>query len=92
MPELIVAQTALADSLDVIIGTGGSATFLLKGGVTDAIPATAIALIQAKNAAGTQYVTIGQIDAGNPIRVLSAAGTFRVRKLLTTSAIGVDQN
>lgn len=90
MPEIIAAQTAQANSADIVIASGGTATFLLKGGAGDAIPASSVALIQAKS--GTQYVTIGQLDAGSPIKVLSAAGTFRVSKQTTASAVGVDQN
>lgn len=90
MAVLIAAATALTDSSDVTLTPGVSATFLLTGGVAASIPYGAVALIQAKS--GAQYVTIGQLDSQNPIRVLGASGVFRVRKLLTDAAVGVDQN
>lgn len=91
MAELIAAQTPQADSADITLSTGASTTLLLKSGTLDAIPPGSIALIQAKSASGTQYVTIGQLDSGNPIKVLSAAGVFRVRKQISPIAVGVDQ-
>lgn len=90
MAELIAAQTAQADSADIALASGSSTTFLLKGGSSDVLPANSVALLQAKS--GTQYVTIGQIDSANPIKVLTATGTFRVRKLATSAAVGVDRD
>ena len=90
MPIIVAAATAQTDSADVTLAAGASATFLLFGGALEVIPFNAVALIQAKS--GAQYVTIGQIDSSNPLRVLSAAGVYRVRKLATVAAVGVDQN
>ena len=91
MPELLAASTTQADSADITIAAGASATFLLKGGGgTEGMPRGASANIQAK--AGTQYVTIGTLDAENPMAVLGAAGVFRVRKLASSTPVGVDQN
>ena len=92
MPEIIAAGTALANSADIVIGPGGTATFLLKGGAGADVPFRSVALIQAKGLVSGQYVTIGQLDSAAPIRVLTAAGTFRVSKLATDAAVGVDQN
>lgn len=91
MAELIAASTAQADSADITVAAGASITFLLKGGGgTEALPRGANASVQAKS--GTQYITIGVMDAENPMAVLSASGVFRVRKLASSSAVGVDQN
>ena len=91
MPELLAASTTQADSADITIAAGASATFLLKGGGgTEGMPRGASANIQAKS--GTQYVTIGTLDAENPMAVLGAAGVFRVRKLASSTPVGVDQN
>lgn len=90
MAVIIAAQTAQADSADVTVAAGSAVTFLLNGGAAEAVPYGAVALIQAKS--GTQYVTIGQIESAAPIKVLSASGVFRVRKLATSAAVGVDQN
>ena len=90
MPVLIAATTAAADSADVTLAAGASVTFLLNGGLLGSLPYGAVALIQAKS--GAQYVTIGQIDSQNPLRVLAASGVFRVSKQISDGAVGVDQN
>ena len=91
MPELIAASTAQTDSADITVAAGSSITFLLKGGSsTEGMPRGASANVQAKS--GTQYVTVGTLDSENPMAVLSASGVFRVRKLASSTAVGVDQN
>ena len=90
MAILITAATAQTDSADITVAVGSNPTFLLNGGTLELVPAGAVAIIQAKS--GTQYVTIGQIDSLNPAKVLTASGVFRVRKLPTAVAVGVDQN
>lgn len=90
MPEIIAVTTTQADSADFTIVAGTEATFLLKGGTAEGMPRGAAANIQAKS--GTQYVTVGAIDSENPMAIVSAAGVFRVRKLASATAVGVDKN
>jgi len=90
MPTLITATAGQSDSADVVVAAGSNPTFLLNAGTSDVLPIGAVALIQAKS--GTAYVTIGQIDSVNNMKVLAASGTFRVRKLASVGLVGVDQN
>ena len=90
MPTLIAATAGQADSADVVVAAGSNPTFLLNAGASDVLPINAVALIQAKT--GTNYVTVGQIDSLNNMKVLAASGTFRVRKLASVGVVGVDQN
>ena len=90
MAELIAVNTAQADSADVTLVITAAATFLLKGGSDSNLPRGTVALLQAKS--GTQYITVGQLDDTKPMLVVNAAGVFRVRKLASVIAVGVDQN
>ncbi len=88
MTQLIASSTAAADSADFSVATGVSSTLSLFF-VGEAISPLASAIIQRKDSAGN-YSTIGQIDGGTPSKVLSSAGTFRVRKRAFTVSFGVD--
>jgi len=90
MAELISSGTTLANSADITVSAGSSATLLLKS-ATAQIPQGANADIQAKSADGNYY-TIGRLTDQEPIKVLAAAGTFRVVRNPLGTAYGVDQN
>lgn len=47
---------------------------------------------QVQRLVGANYVTIGELTDGNPARVLSATGTFRVVKGPSQNATGVDRD
>ncbi len=91
MANLIAAGTAQADSADVVIALT-PATFSLMDtvGSSPVMPSRVAALIQIKTSGGA-YLTVAQIDSDTPMRSISAAGTYRVRKLPTATAVGVDQ-
>lgn len=91
MAELIATSTSAADSADFTVNAGDSISILLKDGTSaTAVTSSATALVQAKS--GTQYITIGTVTGSNPLLVLSAPGTFRVSKLASAVAFGVDKN
>jgi hypothetical protein len=91
MANLIAAATAQATSADVVITTT-PATFSLMdtANSTPAMPSRVCALIQIKTSGGV-YLTIGQIDSDTPMKSIAAGGTYRVVKLPTKTAVGVDQ-
>lgn len=92
MAELIASSAGQADSADIALTAGASTTLYLKT-ASATLPRDAVALVQVKS--GSNYFTVGQIDAANPMQVLTAVGTFRVRKLAaaeTGSSFGVDRD
>lgn len=90
MAELIASGTTQVDSADFVLSAGSSATLFLKSAAGNSVPPLCAAYVQIKS--GTEYFNIGTIDGNHPITVLTAAGTFRVRKLANIAAFGVDQN
>lgn len=91
MAELIATSSVQADSGDFTLVAGSSTTLYLKDAAGPTLPFGAAALVQVKS--GTEYFTIGTLDDSAPAQVLTAVGTFRVRKLASsTGAFGVDRD
>lgn len=88
MAQLIAASTADQTSADVVVTTTQAVFSLFS---TNGAMPMGMAQIQ-KKASNGQYVPIGTLTSSNPVQVLSAAGTYRVVKSLSTNATGVDQD
>lgn len=90
MAELIAAGTTEADSADFTLASGDQATLFLKDAAGPQVAGDAAAIVQIKSAAG-EYFSAGVIDAAVPAKVLSAPGTYRVKRLAASAAFGVDK-
>ena len=92
MATLIAAGTAAADSSDFTLTSGANTTLsLVTGNAGDDVPNNAVAYIQLKSAGGN-YFTIGQLDYQNKCLVMTATGTFRVRKPMSAASFGVERD
>lgn len=97
MAELIASGTTEANSADFTLAAGSSTTLYLKRTSGPGLPADAEALVQIKS--GTEYFTVGRLTSAAPAQVLSATGTFRVKRMpafgahgTTPLAYGVDRD
>lgn len=87
LAELLPVSTAAATSADFSNTAGSTTTLALKS--TTPLGATSNAGVEFKNASGT-YTPFGSLTASDPVKVLSAVGTFRVVKDAAAVAYGVD--
>jgi hypothetical protein len=83
---LIINETQGAASSTDFTLASASTTLSLSG------PLRPFGSAQVQKLIGTNYVTIGELTDGNPARVLSATGTFRVTKGPSQNATGVDRD
>lgn len=90
MAELIASGTTTANSADITIEAGASASLFLKSATSQTLPQDAKAVIQVKSTDATYY-DIGTLTATDPMKVLQAAGTFRVVRIGASAAYGVDK-
>lgn len=85
--ELLPVATTTATSADFSNTVGTTTTLALKS--TTPLAPTSNASIQFKNASGT-YTPFGTLSGSDPVKILSAVGTFRVVKDANAVAFGVD--
>ena len=90
MAELIPVGTTQVDSPDFTLGKGESATLSLTEVSEGTLTRYCQAAVQKKTPAGV-YTTLGVINGTDPVRVLQAEGTFRVRRLASGTPFGVAQ-
>lgn len=90
MAELIASGTTTAQSADFDVEAGASASLFLKSASSQTLPYDALAIVQVKSADAT-YFDVGVLTATDPMKVLQAAGTFRVSRVAASSAYGVDK-
>lgn len=90
MAELIASGTTEADSADFTLTAGTSATLYLKDAAGSSVPPLSTAEVQIKS--GTEYFTVGTLNIRAPAQVLTAVGTFRVRRMASAAAFGVDKD
>lgn len=90
MAEIIASGTTQADAVDFTLAAGASANLYLKDAAGPQLPPDAVAYVQIKS--GTQYFTVGELNCREPAKVLAGAGTYRVRKMASTAAFGVDKD
>ena len=90
MAELIASGTAEADSADFTLAAGDQATLFLKDAAGTTVNPHGVAQVHIKSADG-EYFLVGKLDTAQPAAVLSAPGTYRVRRLAAAVAYGVDK-
>lgn len=90
MAELIAAGITEVDSSDFTLTSGDQVTIFLKDAAGPTVGYDAIAMVQIK-CAGGEYYNVGRIDFDVPAKVLSAPGTYRVKKLASVASFGVDK-
>lgn len=88
--ELLATGNTAANSSDITVADGGSATIFLKAGSGANIPAGVRVNIQIKDSANA-YNTIGYLDALNPSTVIAAKGVYRVSRVAGAYSVGVGQ-
>lgn len=89
MAELIALGTTDTASADFTLASGVSTTLHLKT-ADGVIPKGAYAAIEIKG--GTGYTGIGSLRGSEPVQVLAAPGTYRVRRLVNAVAFGVERD
>ena len=89
MAELISIGTTATSSADFTLASGVSTTLHMKT-ATGVFPSGAAVAIELK--AGSVYTTIGGLTDSEPVRVLAAPGVYRVRRILSTVAFGVERD
>lgn len=77
--NLLTAGTTAANSSDFTLAAGESATILLKDAAGPRLSQGATVYIDMKDDAG-QYFEIDRLNIDKPAVVLTAIGTFRVRR------------
>lgn len=88
--EILASGTAAADSIDVVVAAGTPVTIFLKVGSSIPVPSNADCDVKIKDAGGF-YHTIGKLTGRQPAIVLDGPGTYRVSRLLTGEAFGIDK-
>ena len=86
---LLAAGTTATESADFTVAVGGTLSLFLNYGTgIENCPATAEFLIQKKT--GSDYQTMFRMNKNLPAVVLEGAGTYRAKRGLQDSAIGLD--
>ena len=89
MAELIASGTTQVDSADFTLANA-STTLYLKNASGGSVPPLSAATVQIKS--GGLYFNVGILTGLEPLRVLTATGTFRVRRHVSDSSFGVDRD
>jgi hypothetical protein len=84
--SIIADGTTEQASADFTLAAGESTTLSIRG----TIVMSQTASVQSKQSDGT-YTPFGEISSQEPVKVLAAAGTYRVVRRATASAFGVDR-
>ena len=95
MPQLLPTGTTQADSTDITLASGVSTVISLFAASGVSIPLEPQALIQRKGSNGIYRTLSGAtgILSGSWLEiVIGGPGTFRVRKLASAVAVGVDRD
>jgi hypothetical protein len=90
MAEILASGTSVANSSTVTLAAGESATLALRVDA-DGGGANVQAAVQ-KQGSDTNWYTIGVLSHKAPCMVLSAVGSFRVRRIAADVAFGVDKD
>lgn len=91
MTVLIASGTAEASSADIVLADGQSTNLCLVDGDAPGVTNQAVALVQYKSAGGV-YITIGRLTREEPLKRLFGPGTFKVVRLKSPVAFGVDRD
>ncbi|MCA0214520.1 MAG: hypothetical protein LCH79_15250 [Proteobacteria bacterium] len=90
MAVILASGITDANSSDVTVASGFTATVFLTDAAGPVLPADAQAEIQIKSDGG-EYFTVGRLTRDTPALVISGPGTYRVRRMACSSAILVEQ-
>lgn len=91
MAEIIPNGTAVATSADITLTDGQGTTLHLKSASPPAIQQGQEAHVEIKGS-DNNYFTIGVLNHKEPAKLLTGPGIFRVRKLASEIAFGVDRD
>lgn len=88
--ELLSLGTTAATSTDITLAAGESAHIHLRGSSPPAVPACTVCIeVKGADASYTEY---HRLTERNPGAVIDAAGTYRVRRPVCESSVGVDRD
>jgi hypothetical protein len=90
MAEILASGITAANSSTVTLAAGASATLHMRVDA-DGGAAAYLAYVQ-KQASDSSWYTIGELTHKQPCMVLSAVGSFRVRRVSADVAVGVDKD
>lgn len=87
--EYLAVSAAAATGADLTVTAAVPVTISLKTAVDGGLHQFSNVTVQFKSAGG-QYQDCGSVTGTNPVRVLSAVGTYRLVKAAAPVAYGVD--
>lgn len=87
--EILASGVTAANSSDVTVASGASASVLLKDAAGPQVPNDVVLNVQYKSAGG-EYFNLAILDYRTPMLVLAGPGTYRVARPACSTAIGVD--
>lgn len=91
MASIISSGTTDADSSEFTLTSADVATLSLFSATDPDLPLGINADIKVKTS-GSRYVIIGRLTEREPVKVLSAPGTFIVTRKANATAFGVDKS
>lgn len=93
MAALIASGTTAANSADIVLADGASATLSLVAGNSSIIPAGCRAHVQLLTSTAGVYLEIpgGSLNNNSPVCQVFGPATFRVVKFASADAFGVDK-
>jgi hypothetical protein len=95
MTALIAAGTTATTFAagEFTVASGATASLMIVGPADGPIP-TGVEFELARKSAGGQYVSMINLNAGNIMQrgLVQAAGTYAVRRLLSTVSAGMDKD
>jgi hypothetical protein len=87
--ELIASTTSAANSADITVTAGSQVTVSLNG--KDSAIDNNVVQVQLKSSAG-EWMQVGSLFSSQPAQSIVSPGTYRVRKLASALAFGVDRS
>lgn len=91
MPNILAVGTAAANSSTFTLDGTTETTLKLIGATGSFLPQERLLEIDYQGT-DSGWVAIGWLTTGEPVKVLKAAGTFRVQRPLLSSAVGCDRD
>jgi hypothetical protein len=85
--ELLSINTTVANSADFTVGAT-AVTLILKT-ASGILPENSVIYVEVK--ADTNYYEIGRLTKKEPVKAITAPGTYRVRRSVVAYAVGVEK-
>lgn len=89
--ELLATGTTAANSADFTIALGSTACIYAKPVTAETALGALTWEIQLMKKTGTDYYMVDSLSQSKPAVVIYGAGTFRVRRPVSTLSVGCDQ-